>query len=89
MVKCVADGIPVYEVENDANKKTQVLHCAQLLLSLAEPEDEPLRINWISIKSGLTGAELVKPLRWSVKLGVVSCRLIYGLTMAMFESSVT
>ena len=28
VVKCVADGIPVYEVENDANKKRQVLHRA-------------------------------------------------------------
>ena len=26
VVKCVVDGIPVYEVENDANKKKQVLH---------------------------------------------------------------
>ena len=26
VVKCVADGIPVYEVENDTNKKRQVLH---------------------------------------------------------------
>ena len=28
VVKCIADGIPVYEVENDANKKRQVLHWA-------------------------------------------------------------
>ena len=28
VVKHVADGIPVYEVENDANKKKQVLHRA-------------------------------------------------------------
>ena len=28
VVKCVADGIPVYEVENDAKKKRQVLHRA-------------------------------------------------------------
>ena len=28
MVKRVADGIPAYEVENDANKKRQVLHRA-------------------------------------------------------------
>ena len=26
VVKRVADGIPAYEVENDANKKRQVLH---------------------------------------------------------------
>ena len=26
VVKCVADGIPAYEVENDTNKKRQVLH---------------------------------------------------------------
>ena len=26
VVKCVADRIPAYEVENDANKKRQVLH---------------------------------------------------------------
>ena len=28
VVKCVVDGIPVYEVENDMNKKRQVLHRA-------------------------------------------------------------
>ena len=28
VVKCMADGIPAYEVENDANKKRQVLHQA-------------------------------------------------------------
>ena len=28
VVKCVADGIPAYEVENDANKKRHVLHRA-------------------------------------------------------------
>ena len=28
VVKCVADGIPAYEVENDAKKKRQVLHRA-------------------------------------------------------------
>ena len=28
VVKCVADRIPVYEVENDVNKKRQVLHWA-------------------------------------------------------------
>ena len=28
VVKRVADGIPVYEVENDVNKKIQVLHWA-------------------------------------------------------------
>ena len=54
VVKHMADGIPVYEVENDANKKRQVLHRAQLLLWLAEPEGEPLRMNRISIESGLT-----------------------------------
>ena len=86
VVKCVADGIPAYEVENDTNKKRQVLHWARLLLWLAEPEGEPLRMNHISIKSGLTGAELAMPLRRSVKLGVVLRKLIYGLNMAMFES---
>ena len=49
VVKCVADGIPAYEVENDMNKKRQVLHHAQLLLCLAEPEGELLRMNSISI----------------------------------------
>ena len=44
VVKHVVDRIPAYEVENDANKKRQVLHHAQLLLYLAEPEGEPLRI---------------------------------------------
>ena len=86
VVKRVADGIPAYEVENDANKKRQVLHRVGLLLWLAEPEGEPLRINRISIESGLTGAELAMPLRRSIKLGVVLCKLIYGLNTAMFES---
>ena len=86
VVKCMADRIPAYEAENDANKKRQVFHQAQLLLWLAEPEGEPLRINCISIKSGLTRAELATPLRWSVKLGMVLCKLIYGLNTAMFES---
>ena len=86
VVKCVADRIPAHEVKNDANKKRQVLHRARLLLWLAELEGEPLRINRISIESGLTRAELVMPLHRSVKLGVVSCKLIYGLNTAMFES---
>ena len=63
-----------------------VLHRAPLLLWLAEPEGEPLRINRISIESGLTGVELATPLRRSVKLGVVLRKLIYGLNTAMFES---
>ena len=82
----MADGIPVYEVKNDANKKRQVLHHALLLLGLAKPEGKPFRINCILIESGLTGAELVMPLRCSVKLGVVPCKLIYGLNTAMFKS---
>ena len=86
VVKCMADGIPAYEVENDTNKKRQVLHRARLLLWLTEPEGEPLRINRRLIESGLTGAELAMPLRRSVKLGVVPCKLIYGLNTAMFES---
>ena len=86
VVKCVADGIPAYEVENDANKKRQVLPQARLLLWLAEPEGKLLRINRISIESGLTGAELATPLRRSVNLGVVPRKLIYGLNTAMFES---
>ena len=86
VVKHVADRIPAYEVENDANKKRQVLHWARLLLWLAKPEGEPLRINHILIESGLTGAELVTPLCQSVSLGVVPHKLIYGLNMAMFES---
>ena len=86
VVKRVADGIPAYEVENDTNKKRQVLHRARLLLWLAEPEGEPLRINRILIESGLTAAELATPLRRSVKLGMVPHKLIYGLNMAMFES---
>ena len=86
VVKCVADGIPVYEVQNDKTKKTQVLHRARLLLWLAEPEGEPLRMNRISIESGLTGAELVTPLHRSVNLGVVPHKLYYGLNMALFES---
>ena len=77
VVKCVADGIPAYEVENDVNKKRQVLHLAQLLLWLTEPEDKLLRMNRISIKSGLTRAELVTPLHRSVKLGMVPHKLIY------------
>ena len=43
-------------------------------------------MNRISIESGLTGAELMVPLRRSVKLGMVLCKLIYQLNMAMFES---
>ena len=86
VVKRVVDGIPVYEVENDANKKRQVLHRARLLLWLAKPEGELLRINCISIESGLTGAELATPLRRSVNPGMVLCKLIYGLNTAMFES---
>ena len=86
VVKHVTDRIPAYEVENDTNKKRQVLHRARLLLWLTELEGEPLRIKRISIESGLTGAELATPLRRSVKLGVVPCKLIYGLNMAMFES---
>ena len=86
VVKCVADRIPAYEVENDANKKRQVLHWARLLLWLAKSEGELLRINCISIESGLTGAELATPLCRSVKLGMVLCKLIYGLSTAMFES---
>ena len=45
----------------------------------------PLRMNRISIESGLTGAELAMPLRRSVKLGVVPRKLFYGLNTAMFE----
>ena len=86
VVKCMTDGIPAYEVENDANKKRQVLHQARLLLWLAEPEGELLRMNCISIKSGLTRTELATPLCRSVKLGVVLRKLIYGLNTAMFES---
>ena len=85
VVKGVVDGIPAYEVENGMNKKRQVLHQAQLLLWLAEPEGEPLRINCISIESGLTGAELAMPLRRSVNLGMVLRKLIYGLNTAMFR----
>ena len=86
VVKCVVDGIPAFKVENDVNKKRQVLHWARLLLWLAEPEGKPLRINCISIKSGFTRAELVMPLHWSVSLGVVPRKLIYGLNTAMFKS---
>ena len=43
-------------------------------------------MNCISIKSGLTGAELAMLLHRSVKLGVVLRKLIYGLNTAMFES---
>ena len=82
----MGDGIPVYEVKNDANKKKQVLHQARLLLWLAEPEGELLRINRISIESGLSGAELATPLRRSVNLGVVPRKLIYGLNTAILES---
>ena len=42
-------------------------------------------MNCISIESGLARAELAMPLHRSVKLGMVSCWLIYGLNMAMFE----
>ena len=56
-----------------------------LLLWLAEPEGKLLRIKCISIESGLTKAELATPLCQSVKLGMVPCKLIYGLNTAMFE----
>ena len=68
------------------NKKRQVLHRARLLLWFAKPEGKPLRINHISIESGLTGAELAMPLCRSVNLGMVPRKLIYGLNTAMFES---
>ena len=86
VVKCVVNGIPVYKVKNDTNKKRQVLHRARLLLRLAELEGEPLRMKCISIESGLTGTELAAPLHRSVTLGVVPRKLIYGLNMAMFKS---
>ena len=86
VVKHMVDGIPAYEVENELNKKRQVLHQARLLLWLAKPEGEPLRINRILIKSGLIGAELVMALHRSVNLGVVPHKLIYGVNTAMFES---
>ena len=86
VVKRLADGIPTYQVENDTNKKRQVLHRARLLLWLAELEGEPLRMNRISIESGLTRAELATPICRSVKLGVVPHKLIYGLNTALFES---
>ena len=86
VVKRVVDGIPAYEVENDTNKKRQVPHWARLPLWLAKPEGDLLRINCISIESGLTRAELAMPLCRSVKLGVVMCKFIYGLNTAMFES---
>ena len=86
VVKRVVDGILAYEVDNDMKKKTLVLHWTQLLLWLAKPEGEPLRINCISIESGFTRAELATPLCRSVKLGVVPRKLIYGLNMARFES---
>ena len=87
VVKHVADRIPAYEVENDADKKRQVLHRTRLHLWLTEQEGEPLRINCISIESGLTQAELVTPLHRSVKLGMVPRKLNYGLNTAMFEST--
>ena len=76
VVKRVADGIPAYEVENDVNKKRQVLHWARLLLWFAEPEGELLRINHISIKSGLTRAKLKilsKCLKSTIKSSVSDC----------------
>ena len=82
----MANGIPAYEVENDANKKRQVLHRVRLLLWLTQLEGEPLRMNHISIESGLTGAELATPLHRSVKLGMVPHKLIYRLNTTMFES---
>ena len=52
VVKCMVDGIPAYEVENDVNKKRQVLHRAQLLLWLAEPEGISIayRSNLVSLE---------------------------------------
>ena len=73
----MADRIPAYEVENNVNKKRQVLHQTQLLLWLADQKASHL---------GLTGAELAMPLHRRVSLGMVQQKLIYGLNTAMFES---
>ena len=81
----MVDGVPTYVVMNNVTKRKKVLHQARLLLWLAEKDGKPLRINHISIDSSLTRVELVTTLHWSVKLGVVSCKLIYAFNTALFE----
>ena len=49
-----ADGIPVYEVKNECTGRTKVLHCARLLLWLAD-YGEPVRCNLMMTSNSLPG----------------------------------
>ena len=86
VVKHVADGIPTYVVKNDKTGKKQVLHCAQLLLWLAEYDSEPIRVNHIMISASLPGTSLETQLHGSHGRNAVPCRLIYGLNWPMLKS---
>ena len=65
VVKCMADGIPTYVVKNDETGKTQVLHCAWLLLWLAEYDGKPIQVNRIMISASLPGMSLETQLHGS------------------------
>ena len=86
MVKRVVDGIPTYVVKNDKTGKKQVLHCARLLLWLAEYDGEPIRVNHIMISASLPGTGLETQLHGSDQWNAVPCRLIYGLNWPMLKS---
>ena len=86
VVKCVADGIPTYVVKNDKTGKKQVLHCARLLLWLAECDGEPIQVNHIMISASLPGTDLETQLHGSDRQNAVPRRLIYGLNWPMLKS---
>ena len=86
VVKHVADRIPTYVVKNDKTGKKQVLHCARLLLWLAEYDGEPIRVNCIMISASLPGIDLETQLHGSDRQNAVPCRLIYGLNWPMLKS---
>ena len=76
VVKCMADGIPMYVVKNDETGKRQVLHDAQLLLWLAEYDGEPIRVNSIVISASLPGTSLETQLQGSDRRNTVLHKLI-------------
>ena len=86
VVKCVADRIPTYVVKNDKTGKKQVLHCARLLLWLAEYDGEPIQVNRIMISASLPGTSLETQLHGSDRQNAVLRRLIYGLNWPMLKS---
>ena len=86
VVKHVADGIPTYVVKNNKTGKKQVLHCARLLLWLAEYDSKPIRVNCIMISASLPGMDLETRLHGSDRQNAVPRRLIYGLNWPMLKS---